>query len=64
MGGSGSGATGLSTYACALAWSVMEPKSHRLLPKHLPLHTEVTWEEPVYLFTPQMHKCSLGSLNV
>ena len=33
-------------YACAHASGVMEPKSHRSLPKHLPLHTEwrVIWE--------------------
>ena len=43
MGGSGNGdgrgATQLSTYACAHVSSVMEPKLHSSLPKHLPLHT-------------------------
>ena len=28
-----------STYACVHVTSVTEPKSHSLLPKHLPLHT-------------------------
>ena len=48
MGGSGSGGSGttqLSTYACAHVSSVMEPKSHRSLPKHLPLHTEESLEK-------------------
>ena len=35
----------MSTYACAHASSVTEPKSHRSLPKHLPLHTEESLEK-------------------
>ena len=37
--GGGSGATRLSTDACAHVTSVTELKSHSSLPKHLPLHT-------------------------
>ena len=53
--GDGSGATRLSTYACAHASSVTEPKSHRSLPKRLPLHTEESLEKghPVTNFTNQ-----------
>ena len=43
--GGGSGATQLSTYACAHVTSVTEPKSHGSLPKHLPLHTEESLEK-------------------
>ena len=62
MGGSGSGggsgATRLSTYACARA---LEPKSHRSLPKHLPLHTEESLEKvhPAMNFTNQSFAASL-----
>ena len=59
MGGSssggGSGETQLSTYVCVYASSVTEPKSHRSLPKHLPLHTEESLEKvhPMTNFTNQ-----------
>ena len=40
-------------YTCAHASSVTEPKLHRLLPKHLPLHTEESLEKvhPMTNFT-------------
>ena len=55
--GGGSGATRLSTYACAHAPSVTEPKSA----KHLPLHTEESLEKvhPVTNFTVQSLAASL-----
>ena len=61
-GGSGSGglsgATRLSTYACAHVLSVTEPKS---LPKQLPLHTEESLDKvhPVTNFTDQSLAASL-----
>ena len=60
-GGGGSGTTRLSTCACAHASSVTEPKSHRSLPKHLPLHTEESLEKvhPVTNFTNQSLAASL-----
>ena len=61
VSGGGSGATRLSTYACAHASSVTEPKSHRSLPKHLPLRTEESLEKvhPVTNFTNQSLAASL-----
>ena len=48
-------------YACAHASSVTELKSHRSLPKHLPLHTEESLEKvhPVTNFTNQSLAASL-----
>ena len=48
-------------YACAHASSVTEPKSHRSLPKHMPLHTEESLEKvhPVTNFTSQSLAASL-----
>ena len=56
LGGSGSGATRLSTYACAHVSSVMEPKSHSS-----PLHTEESLEKvhPATNFTNQSLVASL-----
>ena len=51
----------MSTYACAHASNGTEPKSHRSLPKHLPLHTEESLEKvhPVTNFTNQSLAVSL-----
>ena len=48
-------------YACAHASSVTEPKSHRSLPKRLPLHTEDSLEKghPATNFTNQSLAASL-----
>ena len=45
----------MHAYACAHASSVTEPKSHRSLPKRLPLHTEESLEKghPATNFTNQ-----------
>ena len=65
MGGSGSGggsgATRLSTYACAHVSSVTEPKSHSSLPKPVPSHTEESLEKvhPATNFTYQSLAASL-----
>ena len=59
--GGGSGATRLSTYACAHVSNVTEPKPHRSLPKHLPFHTEESLEKvhPEINFTNQSFAASL-----
>ena len=50
-----------STYTYAHASSVMEPKLHMSLPKHLPLHTEESLEKvhPVTNITNQSLAASL-----
>ena len=65
MGGSGSGggsgATRLSTYACAHVSSITELKSYSSRPQHLPLHTEESLEKvhPVTNVTNQSLAASL-----